>query len=252
MSDFQFFQPDWPAPDNVGALVTTRSGGVSPAPWNELNLGINTGDDADRVAENQARLRRYLGDLPIQWLRQVHGAGLVDALSGAADTDYPRADACYSDQPGRVCAVLTADCLPVLFCANDGSEVAAAHAGWRGLAAGVLPATLKRFRSPAHQIQAWLGPAISAANYEVGEDVRAAFQRAESFAGVAVDEAFQPGRPGKWQADIYLLAQRQLERLAVGAVQGGGFCTYAETERFYSYRRDGETGRFATLIWRKN
>lgn len=233
--------PDWPVPANVRALQTTRRGGFSPAPWDSFNLGDHVGDDAGRVAANRAELRR---DLPAEpcWLQQVHGVHAVDAAKTA---NLPTADASFSHRAGTVCAVMTADCLPVLFCDRAGTVVAAAHAGWRGLQAGVLEATLAAMAVPAGEILAWLGPAIGADAFEVGDEVRAAFVAHDPLAAAA----FKPHAAGKWLADIYLLARQRLQAAGVASISGGDFCTVNAPESFFSYRRDGVTGRMASLIW---
>jgi YfiH family protein len=233
--------PDWPAPARVKGLMTTRAGGVSEAPWAGLNLGDHVGDNPEHVAANRARLRQQLPGEPA-WLRQVHSARVVEV--GREPT--PEADASYTRQAGSVCAVLTADCLPVLFCDRAGSVVAAAHAGWRGLAGGVLEVTVAAMQVPPGEMLVWMGAAIGPQALEVGDEVRQAFvgQHPEA------SEAFVPQpMPGKWLADIYHLARISLEHAGVQAIYGGGRCTYQETESFYSYRRDGVTGRMAALIW---
>lgn len=246
--------PDWHA-RGVRTWVTTREGGVSAAPWDALNLATHVGDVPEAVAENRRRLYAAAG-LPAEprWLRQVHGVAVadLDALPAAV---IPEADAAVSARPGTVCAVLTADCLPVLFAAMDGSVVGAAHAGWRGLAAGVLDAAVAALRarlSTGARLLAWFGPAISARHFEVGEEVRAALLTPDP-AAVA---AFTRGRADRWQCDLYQLARQRLARLDVKEVGGGSCCTYAEETRFYSHRRDVQhrglagTGRIASLIWR--
>ncbi|BBP03923.1 laccase domain protein [Sulfuriferula plumbiphila] len=233
--------PDWPASAQVRALVTTRAGGVSTAPYAGLNLGDHVGDDPARVAQNRTILRASLPAEPV-WLKQVHGIAVFDADSGIASTE---ADASVTRQAGPVCAVLTADCLPVLFCDRDGSVVAAAHAGWRGLVGGVLEATAAAMQVPADSVMAWLGPAIGAQAFEVGDEVREAFVAVQPEASAA----FVAQRRGKWLADIYALARLRLQRIGVTRIYGGGACTYSEPVRFYSYRRDGATGRMASLIW---
>jgi YfiH family protein len=237
--------PDWPAPSNVHACVTTRAvAGRSCAPFDAFNLGARCGDAGDAVAANREALATLL-DLPAppRWLHQVHGVGVHEARV-AVTHDEPDADAACTRDVGVVLAVLTADCLPVLLCSDDGSVVAVAHAGWRGLAAGVLEATVARMAVLPARVRAWLGPAIGAASYEVGEEVRAAF--------VAVDEgsaaAFASTRPGHWRCDLPMLARTRLAAAGVVQVHGGGFDTFRD-ERFYSYRRERETGRFATLVW---
>jgi YfiH family protein len=236
-------RPEWPAPPNVQAWVTTRRGGVSRPPFTTLNLGDHVGDAPAAVAENRRWLAAALA-LPAapRWLMQVHGRTVVAADRAA---DGCEADAAYSRGAAGVCAVLTADCLPVLFCDRGGTVVAAAHAGWRGLADGVLEATAARMGAAPADLLAWLGPAIGPDHFEVGDEVRAAF--------VAVDrgaaDAFVPTRPGRWLADLYALARRRLAAVGVGQVFGGGLCTACDPERFYSFRRDGRTGRMASLIW---
>lgn len=237
----QFIKPHWPAPATVRALVTTRAGGASRPPYDSLNLGDHVGDDPAAVSENRRRLRAFLPDEP-KWLIQVHGTAVakVDELQGAAE-----ADAAVAFNPDKVCAVLTADCLPVLFCDRRGTRVASAHAGWRGLSAGVLEATVAAMQCEPADILAWMGPAIGPQAFEVGEEVLAAFVR-DLPAAVA---AFVPRQPGKWLADIYELARLRLARAGVREVHGGGFCTHSDSVRFYSYRRDRTTGRMASLIW---
>lgn len=236
-----FIRPEWPAPANVHALVTTRVGGVSLPPFEGFNLGDHVGDDPAAVARNRATLRSCLPAEP-EWLRQVHGTAVAVA---SLDGGNREADASVAFAPDRVCAVLTADCLPVLFCDRQGTRVAAAHAGWRGLAAGVLEASVAAMRCDPAEILAWLGPAIGPRAFEVGEEVREAFVR-DLPASAA---AFVPGQAGKWLADIYELARLLLARAGVRQVSGGGFCTYTDAERFYSFRRDKATGRMASLIW---
>lgn len=235
--------PDWPAPARVGAFATTRSGGVSGGVFASLNLGNHVGDDPAAVAANRDLVCRHLGGRPV-WLSQVHGVTAVDAAA-VAGTAPPEADAAFSRRPGVACAVMTADCLPVLFCDDAGTVVAVAHAGWRGLQAGVLEATVRAMGVPAGSLMAWLGPAIGPGAFEVGGEVR------EAFVGVAAEAvaAFKPAAEGKWLADIYLLARQRLAAQGVTRVFGGDFCTVTDRERFFSYRRDGQTGRMASLIW---
>lgn len=236
-------RPEWPAPAAVAAAVTTRSGGLSQGPYASFNLATHVGDDPARVAANRRRLRQALGlAAEPAWLEQVHGCRVVRLP--AAGT--PQADASLSRQPGLACVVMSADCLPVLFCDHAGSVVAAAHAGWRGLVAGVLEATVAAMALPPAQLMAWLGPAISPPAFEVGDEVRTAFIAAQAPAVAA----FQPGaRAGKWQADLAQLARLRLRRAGLTQVFGGGTCTHAEPARFYSHRRDGVCGRMAALIW---
>ena len=233
----------WPAPARVRTLVTTRDGGVSLAPYASLNLGQHVGDDPAAVAENRARLRACLPAEPF-WLNQVHGIGVQEACADAPDVP-PDADAGLTRQPGVVCAVMTADCLPVLLTDRSGSVVAAAHAGWRGLCNGIIEATIARMAVPANDILAWLGPAIGPDAFEVGPEVRAAFMAHDPTAA----SAFAAIPDGKYLADIYLLARQRLNACGVTDVHGGDACTVTERERYFSYRRDGRTGRMASLIW---
>jgi YfiH family protein len=233
--------PDWPAPANVRARVTTRGGGCSRGAYASLNLAGHVGDDAAAVAANRRLLQSRIAARPC-WLEQVHGTRCVEA----SIDDVPAADASFTRVASRACAILSADCLPVLLCDDAGSVVAAAHAGWRGLAAGVLESTVAALGVPGRRLMAWLGPAIGPRAFEVGDEVRAAFMRGDAGAQAAFVAA---GNEGKWLCDLYLLARRRLRRLGVTSVGGGGFCTYGEPERFFSYRRDGATGRMATLIW---
>lgn len=243
--------PDWPAPAHIGALTTLRAGGYSPAPYDDgqggggLNLGTHVEDDPLLVARNRALLRRLLPQEPA-WLTQVHGVTVLDAAALPPDA---QADACISSSAGAVCVMMTADCLPVLFCDRAGSVVGAAHAGWRGLAAGVLENTVAAMRARgAGAIMAWLGPAIGPDHFEVGADVRDAFVQQQAEAQAAFRD--YPGRPGKYLADIYQLARLRLAAVGVNDISGGGLCTVADT-RFYSYRRDRTTGRMGSLIWIK-
>lgn len=242
-------RPDWPAPPGVRALATTRIGGVSATPWNSLNLGDHVGDAPRAVAANRARLRRELPAEP-HWLTQVHGTVCVDAALTPPGTV---ADASFTRQRGVVCAVLTADCLPVLFCDERASVVAIAHAGWRGLAAGVIEATVAAIGEPGPRLLAWLGPAIGPRAFLVGDEVRAAFVAHDLRAA----DAFVVAADGKWLCDLHRLARQRLQVLGVErvgaarAAEGAAHacCTYREAERFFSYRRDGSTGRMAGLIW---
>lgn len=234
--------PDWPAPLGVHALTTTRAGGVSHPPYDSLNLGDHVGDAPESVAENRRRLVEMLAlSAEPRWLKQVHGTCSVDA---AVSTVGCEADAIYSEKSGVVCAVLTADCLPLLLCDRSGSRIAAVHAGWRGLMAGVIEQTVSSL-GPAGELMAWLGPAIGPRAFEVGGEVREAFIAKDA----AADVAFSPSEGGRYMADIYALARLRLHRVGVNAIYGGEHCTYSEPERFYSYRRDGVTGRMASLIW---
>jgi polyphenol oxidase len=245
--------PDWPAPAGVRALVTTRSGGVSPPPWGAtpqkaggMNLGLGTGDEGDRVLANRARLRSFLPAEPM-WLRQVHGARVIDA--DVPHVEPPPADASVALAPAVACAVMIADCLPVLLADARGRAVGAAHAGWRGLAAGVVQNAVNRLRrrleDPAADIIAWLGPAIGPQRFEVGPDVLAAMQASLPQAA----DAFVATGDSKYHADLFALARQALGQANVDRVSGGGVCTASNAERFYSYRRDGTTGRHAAVVW---
>lgn len=238
--------PDWPAPAAVRAVSTTRSGGVSLPPYESLNLGTHVNDDPLAVAENRRRLREYAGlSAEPVWLSQVHGTVVVDAGQAAIGTT---ADACFSAQAGVVCAIQTADCLPVLFCDTAGRVVAGAHAGWRGLVDGVLELTVAAMNAQgaaSETILAWLGPAIGPDAFEVGDEVRAAFVAHDPAADIAF--VAQPG--GKWLADIFLLARLRLAAIGVGKIYGGGVCTVSDPVRFFSHRRDRLSGRQASLIW---
>ncbi len=235
-------RPEWPAPNGVAACCTTRTGGVSQGPYASLNLAAHVGDDPVAVGENRRRLVEAL-KLPAmpRWLQQVHGCEVVEASDGPGCA----ADAVVSGRPGEVCAVLTADCLPLLLCDRDGSEVGAVHAGWRGLAAGVVEAAVGRMQAPPERLLAWLGPAIGPEAFEVGEEVRGVFLEHDR----AAAQAFRRSGGGRWLADLYRLARQRLASLGVAAVYGGTHCSFSEGARFYSYRRDGVTGRMASLIW---
>lgn len=236
-----YISPEWPAPKKVKTLVTTRLEGVSQGVYQGLNLGDHVGDSWVDVAQNRTLVREVLPSEP-HWLRQVHGntVAYADQLK-----ELVEADAAVAREENTVCAILTADCLPVLFCAINGSVVGAAHAGWRGLAAGVLEQTVEVMAYPPVQIMAWLGPAIGATAFEVGDEVRDVFVADLPQA----DKAFKAANAGKWMADIYLLARLRLQRMGVTAIYGGDMCTYRDPKRFYSYRRDGVTGRMGSLIW---
>ena len=245
--------PDWPGSANVHALATWRDGGVSVGRYRGLNLGDHVGDAPAAVAANRRALREA-AELPGEpvWLRQVHGIQVADldlvrAGDGAADViaTPPEADAAVTRRPGRVCAILTADCLPVLFAADGGEAVGAAHAGWRGLAAGVLEATVRALGVPAARLAAWIGPGISGRHYEVGGEVREALLRADAYAHAA----FVPSPGGRYLADLAALARRRLEQQGVGRVYSSADCTYTDANHYFSHRRDGQCGRQASLIW---
>lgn len=234
--------PVWPAPGNVQARTTTRTGGVSSGPYQSFNLADHVGDSAGAVSKNRARLVAELGlEAEPVWLSQVHGVRVIRA----DDVTDRFADGSFTQSPGVVCAVLTADCLPLLLCDRTGSRVAAVHAGWRGLASGVVEAAVDAMACDGSQLIAWLGPAIGPDAFEVGGEVREAFLDHDDDARLA----FTPGREGRWYADMHVLARQRLQRRGVGAVYGGHWCTWTERQRFFSYRRDGRTGRMATLIW---
>lgn len=240
MSAHDWLTPDWPAPANVRACVTTRGGGVSAAPFDTFNLGDHVDDDPAAVASNRAHLVDMLGCQPA-WLRQVHGIVVAEADPAVVI----EADGNWTATPGIACTAMTADCLPALFCDRAGTRVAAAHAGWRGLAGGVLEATVKALNVAPQELLVWLGPAIGPSAFEVGAEVREAFVQQHTEAA----SAFVPSvNAGKFMADIYQLARIRLAAIGVTAVSGGGFCTYSDP-RFYSYRRSPRTGRFASLIW---
>jgi len=249
----QFLLPEWQWPPGVRVLSSQRQGGVSAAPWESLNLGAHVGDAREAVEANRRRVREA-GGLPTEphWLEQVHGNDVADLDAG---TVTGRADAAISAVPGRVCVVMTADCLPVVLASADGAVVGVAHAGWRGLAAGVIEATAHAMRTkvpPAAPLQAWLAPAIGPAHFEVGDEVRDAFVAVDA----AAARAFARNAKARWQCDLYALARQRLQRAGVHAISGGGHCTYAEEDAFFSHRRDVQhrglagTGRMATFIWR--
>ncbi|WP_109399018.1 purine nucleoside phosphorylase YfiH [Proteus sp. TJ1640] len=237
--------PDWPQPENIGSCSTLREGGVSLPPYNSLNLGAHVGDKLSDVEENRRRLcqQAQLPEMPL-WLEQVHGTHVV-TLNTEKNNEV-RGDALYTATEKKVCAIMTADCLPVLFTTIDGTEVGAAHGGWRGLCHGVLQNTLAKFKAPKHQIMAWLGPAIGPTAFEVGSEVRLAFIEKNK----AFDPAFIPHN-GKYLANIYMLARIILQENGVTQIYGGNFCTVTEKSRFFSYRREQITGRMASLIWIK-
>lgn len=241
--DRDFLWADWPAPAHIRAGTTLRTGGVSAAPYDELNLGTHTGDRREAVLKNRAAVRSALA-LPAEpvWLNQVHGVRVACADRAVTVA----ADAAVARRHGSVCAVLTADCLPVVFCDRKGDAWAAAHAGWRGLAGGVLESVVARLGVEPSELLAWLGPSLGAHNFEVGTDVLAAFQTHDPAATAMFKSSL---KSGKYLADIYALARARLRRAGVENIYGGGLCTLDEDQRFYSYRRESPTGRMATLIW---
>ena len=243
MSHPDWLVPDWPAPSNVRAFTTTRAGGVSEGEFASMNLGRHSGDAAERVTRNRAILRSFLpSEAP--WLAQVHGTAV-------SDLDLPhrleRADACLTRAGWRVAGVLTADCMPLFFADKGGTVVAAAHAGWRGMAAGVIERTVDALRVPPESVLAWMGPTIGPDAFEVGAEVREAFVEVDAQA----DSAFRAHAPGKFMADLYALARQRLARAGVERVYGGGFCTFHEPERFFSYRRVKASGRMGSFLWRE-
>lgn len=236
-----FIQPNWPAPENVKCVSTIRAGGVSLAPYDSLNLGVHVADNIEHVQLNRQRLAQYLPAQPL-WLNQIHGTHVVHATNYKGVCD---ADASFANTANQVCTVMTADCLPVLFCNTQGTQVAAAHAGWRGLLDGVLENTVDEF-DQADQVMAWLGPAIGPDAFEVGQEVKDLFTAKNP----AYAACFQPSNnANKWMADLYSLARLCLLAAGVKQVYGGEFCTFTDESRFFSYRRDGVTGRMASCIW---
>jgi len=235
--------PAWPAPQRVRAFVTTREGGVSTGEFASMNLGNSSGDAADRVARNRAVVRALLPGEPA-YLAQVHGTAVAD-LDAPFEGERARADAAVTSVPGRVAVVLTADCMPLFVCNRAGSKVGVAHAGWRGLSAGVIESTLGALEADPGDVVAWMGPAIGPAAFEVGPEVKAAFERHDPEA----TQAFAPHAPGKFMADLYLLTRQRLARAGVREVHGGGFCTLREADRFFSYRRAPKSGRMGAFIW---
>jgi YfiH family protein len=237
-------QPEWPAPAGVRAFMTTRAGGASHGSYESLNLGARCGDRDDAVAENRRRVRELLPRDPF-WLEQVHGVEVADADAQRAGAPPPQADASIARRVGSVCAIQVADCLPVLFAEQSGSAVAAAHAGWRGLQRGVLPATVAALGVEPGSLLAWLGPAIGPRAYEVGDEVRDAFvARSDTFAA-----AFSPVRAGHWLFDLFAAARLELQAAGIRRIYGGGVCVHSDPQRFFSFRRDGATGRMAAFVW---
>lgn len=240
-----FLQPNWQAPSNVRALTTFRYGGVSLAPYDSFNFGDHVGDDENAVKINRTLLTEQFGlpQMPL-FLTQTHSTRVLRLPSSGNDL---QADAAYTDRPNQVCLVMTADCLPVLFTHRQGNEVAAAHAGWRGLCDGILEQTVTHFQSPPADIMAWLGPAIGPTAFQVGQDVVEKFVAQD----LQAEQAFSPdpNHQGKYFGDLYRLAKQRLNRLGITQISGGEYCTYRQKEQFFSFRRDGKTGRMASLIW---
>lgn len=237
--------PQWPAQDNIRAYTTTRSGGVSSPPYHSLNLAHHVGDKPEAVTENRTRLHRSLS-LPNQpsWLEQIHSKEVVFADKGPGQ----RGDASIASEPGPVCVILTADCLPLLLCDRKGTRVAAVHAGWRGLAAGLIEVTVSALKVPGESLLAWLGPAIGPKVFEVGPEVKRIFLDQDHRNA----SAFKAHGQNRWLADIYQIARLRLTSLGIRSIYAGHYCTVTDSDRFYSYRRDGQTGRMATLIWLTN
>lgn len=246
--DDNALKPDWSAPDRVRAISTTRAGGVSGRPWNSLNLGVHVEDDPDHVRQNRRRLAESTGlkSEQIGWLNQVHGIDVVE-LNPDNVGQIAKADASYTCHPGIACAILTADCLPVILADREGTVVGAAHCGWRSLCGGVIENLVSEMAVAPETLQAWLGPAIGPTSFEVGPEVRDAFLEHDPKAVQAFRA--EGARPGHFMADIYALATLRLNHLGVSNVTGGGLCTVKDSDRFFSYRRDGRTGRMATLVW---
>jgi YfiH family protein len=244
--DIRWLTPQWPAPTVVCALSTQRGGGVSAAPYASLNLGDHVGDLPAAVAENRRRFQAA-AQLPAEphWLAQVHGIRVADLDVGGST--IAAADGAYTRRPGRICAILTADCLPVLFAAESGEAVAAAHAGWRGLAGGVIEATVRALALDPRALLVWLGPAIGPRHFEIGPEVRDELLRGDGGA----EAAFTVNARGRFMADLEALARRRLARLGIERIYGGGECTYSHPDKYFSHRRDSQTGRQATLIWLK-
>ncbi len=249
VSEPSFFEPQWPVPSNVKALQSTRLGGASIAPFGSLNLGDHVKDDVSHVAYNRGLLEQSLPNKPL-WLQQVHSTVVVDEQLALTN---PKADACFTMQANQVCTVMTADCLPVLFCNKAGTQVAAAHAGWRGLLDGILENTLATFTDDAADILIWLGPAIGPDTFEVGQEVQEAFcsEQLEARPAFKKQQLNSGQSQNKWLADLYTLAKLRLMRAGIHGnnIYGGDLCTYTDEQRFFSYRRDGVTGRMASCIW---
>lgn len=240
----RYLIPDWPAPKQIQSCVTLRQGGHSKGNFSSFNLGENCGDEPEALAANRQQLNEDWGwSHSPQWLKQVHG---IQVVTSSSDGVVREGDASWTDSKGLPCVVTTADCLPVIFCNQEGTCVAAAHAGWKGLAGGVLESTIAAMKCEPESIMAWMGPAISQKHFEVGPEVRQAFIDHDSQAA----QAFIPGQGDRWYGDLYQLAKQRLQAAGVSELYGGGFCTYDESDRWFSYRRDGkESGRLATLIW---
>lgn len=248
----QLIEPNWPVARNIHAFTTTRIGGVSLFPFDSLNMGSRVEDDLNAVDENRRRvmLAKQVPSMPY-WLHQIHSTNvvelpLIDHMM-TNETEPVQADGAYTSQANQVCAVLTADCMPVLFCSKHGDEVAAAHAGWRGLCHGILEQTVKRFRCAPQDILVWMGPTIGPSKFEVGEEVKQQFEQVDLLASQAFKSI--PDKSNKYLADLYLIAKQRLTHLGIELVFGGEHCTFTQSAQFYSYRRNGKTGRMASMIW---
>ena len=239
----EWLVPDWDVAPRVRAFVTTRAGGASAGEYGSMNLGSSSGDDPGNVARNRLIVREHLPSMP-RWMKQVHGTAVAD-LDRMGDSEVATADAAVASTPGRVGVVLTADCMPLFLADEAGTRVAVAHAGWRGMAAGVIESTVQSMDIAPRKLRAWMGPTIGPQAFEVGPEVREAFLKADPSA----DGAFRAHKPGKYLADLYALARRRLAGAGVAHVHGGGFCTYTDAERFFSYRRVQASGRMGAFIW---
>jgi YfiH family protein len=239
----QWLVPDWNAPKRVRAFVTTRAGGVSAGEFASMNLGGSSGDDPESVARNRLIVREHLPSMP-RWMKQVHGTDVAQ-LDRHGESEVATADAAVTSQPGRVAVVLTADCMPLFLCDESGENVAVVHAGWRGMSAGVIESTVRVIGAAPSQLMAWMGPTIGPSAFEVGPEVREAFVAHDPDAR----DAFRSHKSGKFMADLYALARRRLGSVGVARVSGGGFCTYTDTARFFSYRRAKASGRMGAFIW---
>lgn len=248
-----YLSPDWPAPENVHCLSTTRLGGSSGNEFSSFNLAIHVQDEIENVRLNRARLQQHIGlQNTLQWIRQMHGSDVLRVDGDFADRGNSEADAIYTRQSNTACGVLTADCLPVFFCDRQGIEIAVAHAGWRGLSAGVLENTLACFSAKPSDVLAWMGPAIGPCHFEVGNEVKQCFLKSLSGSQDQLEAAFIPVESDarKWMADLYTLASDRLKAAGIRDVYGGGECTYCDEENYYSYRRNNTTGRMASIIWK--
>lgn len=246
--------PNWSKPTNIKAVFTSRQGGVSSSPWDSFNLGLNTQDDEQSLKTNRDMLAKDLpNNLKIQWLKQVHAAQVYAAKFDSSE-NLPTADICFTTEQSIACAVLTADCLPILICDKLGTEVAAVHAGWRGLVCGVLQNAIEQFTSPVEELSIWIGPAICQNHFEVGQEVIEAMLEAQLFSQSELPYVSLPSEreTSKSYLNLVEIAKRKLQQLGVIHISGGQFCSYCDVKNFYSYRRDGETGRMASLIWIEN